>query len=364
MQPSSQIDLNEEMEKEIKKEETKQETKEEKENKQEKENKHEEVLTKKNSRKYVLFPIKYPKVFEMYKKQEQAFWTAEEIDFAADIVDFSKLNDNEKIFIENVLAFFAGSDGIIFENINCNFSEEIEIPEIRLCYGFQAMMEGIHSECYSLMIETYVKDPTRKEQLFNAIEDLPAVKDKAKWACKWLDQSIPIGKRLIAFAIVEGIFFAGSFCSIFWLKYTKGLMTKAFGKSNEFIARDESLHVDFSVLLYSYIVNRLSEEEVHELFKEAVDIEIKFITESLKCSLLGMNSEKMIEYIKFVSDRLLNKLGYSKLYNIGVCPFSFMESISLDSKSNFFEQRVSEYNRPEQLNTGNGLESVDILEDF
>jgi len=324
----------------------------------------EEILTKKNSRKYVLFPITYPKIYDMYKKQQQAFWTAEEIDFSADINDYNRLNSNEKLFIENILAFFAGSDGIIFENINCNFAEEIEIPEARLCYGFQAMMEGIHSECYSLMIETYVKDPIRKNQLLNAIVELPEIKDKAEWACKWLDKTIPIGKRLIAFAIVEGIFFAGSFCSIFWLKHTKGLMTKAFAKSNEFIARDESLHTEYSVLLYSYIVNKLKEEEVHELFNEAVNIEIKFITESLKCSLIGMNAKKMIEYIKFVSNRLLNQLGYSKLYDINECPFSFMNTISLDSKSNFFEQRVSEYNRPEQLNIQGGLKSADILDDF
>ena len=346
--------------KEISKEEMKEEMKEEI-----KENDNTEILTRKNSKKYVLFPIKYPKIYEMYKKQEQAFWTAEEIDFAADINDYNKLTNDEKFFVENVLAFFAGSDGIIFENINCNFAEEIEIPEVRLCYGFQAMMEGIHSECYSLMIETYVKNEERKDQLFNAIEKLPAVKQKAEWACKWLDQSIPIGKRLIAFAIVEGIFFAGSFCAIFWLKNTKGLMTKAFAKSNEFIARDESLHAEFSVLLYSYIVNRLTEEEVHKLFEEAVNIEIEFITESLKCSLLGMNAEKMIEYIKFVSDRLLNQLGYSKLYNVGEeCPFSFMKTICLDSKSNFFEQRVSDYNRPEQLNVDGGLKDTSILEDF
>tara|TARA_B100001093_G_scaffold520479_1_gene616493 strand:- start:6555 stop:7550 length:996 start_codon:yes stop_codon:yes gene_type:complete len=328
-------------------------------------NQKEEILTKKNSRKYVLFPITYPEVYKMYKKQEQSFWTAEEIDFAADLNDYNKLNDNEKLFVENVLAFFAGSDGIIFENINSNFAEEIQIPEIRLCYGFQAMMEGIHSECYSLMIETYVKNSERKYQLFNAIEELPAVKEKAEWACKWLDKdNIPISKRLIAFAIVEGIFFAGSFCAIFWLKYTKGLMTKAFAKSNEFISRDESLHAEFSVLLYSYIVNKLTEKEVHELFEEAVSIEIKFITESLKCSLLGMNADKMTEYIKFVSDRLLNQLGYSKLYNIGECPFKFMESIGLESKTNFFEQRVSDYNRPEQVNVDGGLKETDILEDF
>ena len=332
--------------------------------KEQKELLQEEILTKKNSRKYVLFPIVYKDIYDMYKKQQQAFWTAEEIDFAADINDYNKLTKDERLFVENVLAFFAGSDGIIFENINCNFAEEIEIPEARLCYGFQAMMEGIHSECYSLMIETYVKDPVRKDELFNAIEKLPAIKLKAIWACKWLDQSIPISKRLIAFAIVEGIFFAGSFCAIFWLKHTKSLMTKAFAKSNEFIARDESLHTEYSVLLYSYIQNKLSEKEVHELFEEAVNIEIEFITDSLKCSLLGMNAETMIEYIKFVSNRLLNQLGYSKLYPVTVCPFSFMDTICLDSKCNFFEQRVSDYNRPEQLNIDGGLKSVEILDHF
>ena len=326
---------------------------------------NEEILTKPNNRKYVLFPIEYPKIYDMYKKQEKAFWTAEEIDFAADIPDFEKLKDNEKEFIENILAFFAGSDGIIFENINCNFAQEIQIPEARLCYGFQAMMEGIHSECYSLMIDTYVKDPVRKDQLFNAIEKLPAVQKKAQWACKWLNQSIPISKRLVAFAIVEGIFFAGSFCAIFWLKNVKGLMTKALCKSNEFIARDESLHALYSVLLYSYVVNKLSEEEIHEMFKEAIDIEIEFITESLNCNLLGMNSDKMIEYIQFVSNRLLNQLGYSSLYSINECPFEFMKTIGLNGKSNFFEQRVSEYNRSEQINTDGGLKTAaDVLDDF
>lgn len=322
----------------------------------------EEILTKKNPRKYVLFPIRYDNIYQMYKKQQQAFWTAEEIDFVADISDFEKLNDNEKNFVENVLAFFAGSDGIIFENINCNFAEEMEIPEVRLCYGFQAMMEGVHSECYSLMIDTYVTDPARKDVLFNAIEKLPGVKKKAQWACKWLDASIPIGKRLIAFAIVEGIFFAGSFCAIFWLKNTKGLMTKAFAKSNELIARDESLHTDFSVLLYSYITNKLNEEEVHELFQEAISIESEFIIDSLKCNLLGMNSEKMIQYIQFVGDRLLNQLGLNKLFNVNN-PFSFMDTTCLDGKTNFFEQRSTDYNRAEQLN-GHGIMSTEILDEF
>ena len=321
-----------------------------------------EPLLKKSSRKYVLFPIQYPKVWNLYKKQEQAFWTAEEIDFSADIQDFNNLNESEKEFIENILAFFAGSDGIIFENINCNFAKEIEIPEVRMCYGFQATMESIHSECYSLMIETYIKNPKRKDQLLNAIEKLPAVQEKARWAEKWLDSGIPFSKRLIAFAIVEGIFFAGSFCAIFWLKNIKGVMIKALCKSNELIARDESLHVDFAVLLYSYIENKLDTSEIHELFQEAIEIEIRFITESLKCNLLGMNKDKMTEYIQFTSDRLLNQLGYPKLYSVS-CPFSFMDTISLDGKTNFFEQRVTEYNRAEQLN-GKGLNNVDVLHDF
>ena len=322
----------------------------------------EEPLLQKSSRKYVLFPIKYNKVWDMYKKQEQAFWTAEEIDFSADISDFNNLTPNEKEFIENILAFFAGSDGIIFENINCNFSKEIEIPEIRTCYGFQAMMENVHSECYSLMIETYIKDPIRKDQLLNAIEKLPAVQEKARWAEKWLNVDIPLSKRLVAFAIVEGIFFAGSFCAIFWLKNIKGVMTKALAKSNELIARDESLHVEFSVLLYSYINNKIEEKDIHLIFEEAVNIEIRFITESLKCNLLGMNKEKMIQYIQFTADRLLNQLGYSKLYSVS-CPFSFMDTISLEGKTNFFEQRVTEYNRAEQLN-GTGLDNVSVLDEF
>jgi len=324
----------------------------------------EELLTKKNERKFVLFPITYQDVWNLCKKQQQAFWTAEEIDFSADIIDWKKLNNQEQEFIENVLAFFAGSDGIIFENINCNFAEEIQIPEIRYFYSFQGTMEQIHSECYSLMIDTYVKDEKRKNNLFNAIQSLPAVKQKAEWATKWLDNSIPFAKRLVAFAIVEGIFFAGSFCSIFWLKNTKNLMTKALAKSNELIARDESLHVDFAVLLYSYVNNKLSSEEINELFIEAVKIEKSFITESLKCSLLGMNSTKMIQYIEFVSDRLLQQLGYNKIYNV-TNPFSFMDAICLDGKTNFFEQRVTEYNRAEQLNKATEeLNTTEILEDF
>lgn len=322
-----------------------------------------EPLLLKTNNRFVLYPIKYPDIMEYYKKQQLAFWTAEEIDFSADLSDWETLTSQEKHLIENVLAFFAGSDGIIFENINNNFADEIQIPEARCCYGWQAAMENIHSESYSLMIDTLVKNEERKQELFNAIEKIPAVKGKANWACKYLDSStVSFPERLLAFSIVEGVFFSGSFCVIFWLKNIKGKMTKALAKSNELIARDEGMHTDFAVLLYTkYIVNKLEEEKVHNIMKEAVNLEIEFICNSLKCNLIGINSTNMEEYIMFVADRLLTQLGYSKLYN-KECPYDFMKISSLDGKSNFFEQRVTEYNRAEQLNKG--IESADILDDF
>mgnify|MGYP005637217691 CR=1 FL=1 len=309
--------------------------------------------------RFVIYPIKWTKVWEAYKKHQQAFWTAEEIDFSADISDWEKLNSNEQFFISNILAFFAGSDGIVFENISTNFIDEIKIPEIRAYYGWQAAMETIHSETYALMIETYIKDSAEKSRILNGIKELPGVKKKADWALKWLNKDIPFQERLVAFTIVEGIFFSGSFCAIFWLKYVKGLMTKALGKSNELIARDESLHTEFGVLLYSYIVNRLSDETIYEMFKTAVEIEEEFICESFSCNLIGINAEKMKTYIKFQADRLLQQLGYSKIYNVN-CPFDFMDTISLDGKSNFFEQRVTDYNRPEQIND----KTLELLNDF
>lgn len=317
----------------------------------------EPLLDEVNNR-FVLYPIKWNKIWDAYKKHQAAFWTAEEIDFSADISDWEKLNKDEKFFISNVLSFFASSDGIVFENLSVNFIEEIQIPEVRAYYGWQGAMENIHSETYSLMIETYIKDPDEKNKLFNGIKELPGVKKKANWAFKWLNNDIPFAKRLVAFTIVEGIFFCGSFCAIFWLKYIKGLMTKALGKSNEFIARDESLHTDFGVLLYSYIENKLSEEEITEMFKSAVDIEKEFICESFSCNLIGMNAETMKMYIEFQANRLIEKLGYKKLYNVNKCPFEFMDTISLDGKSNFFEERVSDYVRAEQI-TNNKLEIVD-----
>ena len=319
-------------------------------------------LLKKNDNRFVIMPKKYADIWSFYKMQQQAFWTAEEIDFSADMEDWDSLSIDEQFLIENVLAFFAGSDGIIFENINVNFVEEIQIVEARICYGFQAMMENIHSEAYSLMIDTLVKSEDRKNELFNAIKKIPAVKGKAEWACKYLNNDIPFSERLLAFSVVEGIFFSGSFCVIFWLKNIKGKMTKALAKSNELIARDEGMHTDFAVMLYkNYITNKLAEEKVHNIIQEAIELEINFICESLKCDLIGMNKTHMSNYIKYVGDRLLSQLGYSKIYNTEN-PFSFMDTINLDGKTNFFEQRVTEYNRAEQINSG--LKEAEILDDF
>jgi len=297
--------------------------------------------------RYVIYPIQWNEVWKAYKKHQQAFWTAEEIDFSADKSDWDKLNEDEKYFISCVLSFFAGSDGIVFENISINFIEEIKIPEIRAYYGWQGAMETIHSETYALMIDTYIASED-KNKILNGIKELPGVKKKAEWAKKWLNQDIPFAERLVAFTLVEGLFFAGSFCAIFWLKYVKKLMTKALGKSNELIARDESLHTDFGILLYSYIVNRIPEDKINEMVKSAVDIEKEFICDSFSCNLIGINANSMKEYIEFQADRILVQLGYSKIYN-KTCPFSFMDTMSLDGKSNFFEQRVTDYNRPEQI---------------
>lgn len=306
-----------------------------------------EPILSETSNRYVLQPIVWTKVWEAYKKHQQAFWTAEEIDFPADITDWQNLNENEQFFISNVLSFFAGSDGIIFENLSINFIDEIKVPEIRAYYGWQAAMETIHSETYALMIDTYIPEES-KYKIFNGIQELPGVKKKAEWTQKWLSQAIPFQERLVAFTIVEGIFFSGSFCAIFWLKYVKKLMTKALGKSNELIARDESLHTDFGVLLYSYIENRLSDERITDMMRSAVEIEKEFICDSFQCNLIGINAESMKRYIEFQADRLIEKFGYNKIYN-AECPFSFMDTMSLDGKSNFFEQRVTDYNRPEQI---------------
>ncbi len=307
----------------------------------------EPILSEPENR-FVIHPIKYNDIWYAYKKHQQAFWTAEEIDFSADLSDWEKLNDAEKYFISNVLSFFAGSDGIIFENLSVNFIDEVKVPEVRAYYGWQAAMETIHSETYALMIDTYIKNEAEKLKLLNGIKELEGVKKKADWACKWLNNDIPFAVRLVAFTIVEGLFFAGSFCAIFWLKYVKGLMTKALAKSNELIARDESLHTEFGILLYSYIENKLSEEKITSMFKEAVEIEKQFICDSFSCNLIGINPDTMKTYIEFQADRLLQQFGYNKIYNCK-CPFNFMDTMSLDGKSNFFEQRVTDYNRPEQI---------------
>ncbi|HRB54713.1 MAG TPA: ribonucleotide-diphosphate reductase subunit beta, partial [Bacteroidia bacterium] len=284
-----------------------------------------ELLLRENKERFVLLPINYPKVWEMYKKHEQSFWTAEEIDLHPDLVDWeNKLNDDERHFIKHVLAFFAASDGIVNENLAVNFMSEVQIPEARCFYGFQIMMENIHSETYSLLIDAYIKDPKEKHYLFNAIETVPCVKKKADWALRWI-QNGSFAERLVAFAAVEGIFFSGSFCSIFWLK-KRGLMP-GLTFSNELISRDEGLHCDFACLLYSMLQNKMTQEQVHTIIKDAVNCEHEFVTDALPVSLIGMNARLMCQYIEFVADRLLVSLGYSKIYN-AANPFDFMEMIS------------------------------------
>jgi len=293
--------------------------------------------------RYVIFPIKYNEIWRQYKNAVATFWTPEEIDLSKDLDDWNKLNDNEKLFIKNILAFFAGSDGIIIENLGKRFMNEINIPEIISFYSYQLFIENIHSETYSLLIDTYIKDETEKTFLFNAIKNIPCVKKKADWSKKWIDdKENNFSIRLIAFAIVEGIFFSGSFCAIYWLK-KRGLM-HGLTFSNELISRDEGLHTDFAVLLYSMIKNKIPQSKINSIIKEAVDIEKEFITKSLPCRLIGMNNELMITYIEFVADRLLLQLGYKRLFN-SKNPFDFMELISLQGKTNFFERRVGEYTK-------------------
>lgn len=300
----------------------------------------EPLLTEEPNR-YVLFPIKHHEVWEEYKRQKACFWTAEELDFSQDLKDWEKLTSNEKHFIMNILAFFAGSDGIVMENLVERFISEVQWTEAKLAYGFQSFMEGIHSEVYSLMIDTFIKDEDTKHHLFNAITTIPCVSKKASWAKKWIgDRKSSFATRLIAFACVEGIFFSGSFCAIFWLKQ-RGLMP-GLTTSNEFISRDEGLHTKFACLLYKYIQHRVRKQRLHEIITEAVTIEKEFICESIPCKLLGMNADLMSQYIEYVADRLCVQLGYSKIYN-ATNPFDFMERISIDGKDNFFEKRVSNY---------------------
>jgi ribonucleoside-diphosphate reductase beta chain len=302
-----------------------------------------EIILQESKNRFVLFPIKYPQVYDLYKKAVSSFWTPEEIDFTDDINDWKlKMNNDERYFIKHILAFFAASDGVVMENLAEKFSCEVKIPEARCFYSFQSAMESIHSETYSLLIDTYVTDNDEKEKLFNAIDNFPAIKKKAEWAIKYINSLDTFAVRLVAFAAVEGIFFSGSFCSIFWLK-ERGLMP-GLTFSNELISVDEGLHTDFAVLLYSMLENKLSEELIHSIIGEAVDIEKEFITESLPCNLLGMNADLMGRYIEFVADRLIVQLGYNRLYNVKN-PFDFMERIAMTGKANFFEKRVSNYSR-------------------
>lgn len=305
--------------------------------------KDKEELLKHNPYRHTLFPIKYPDIYKMYKDALGAFWTADEIPYSKDLNDFhNKLNDKERTFLKNILAFFAGSDGIVNENLAINFYNELQIPEARNLYATQIQIEAIHSEVYSMFIETYITDHKEKELLFRSIETIPAVKKKAEWAMKWIDNGT-FPERLLAFAIVEGIFFSGSFCAIYWLKSRK-LMQDGLGLANELICRDEGLHCETAVLLYSKINQKLPQERVHELFMEAYLIEKEFITESLPVAVLGMNNTLMIQYIQFVIDYRLTQLKYSKLFNV-TNPFDFMDYIYMENKTNFFEKRVSEYKK-------------------
>jgi ribonucleoside-diphosphate reductase beta chain len=307
-----------------------------------------EPILQENENRFVIFPIQHHDIWEWYKKMEASFWTAEEIDLHQDLTDWdSKLNEDEKYFIKHILAFFAASDGIVNENLAENFVNEVQYSEAKFFYGFQIMMENIHSETYSLLIDTYVKDEEEKNNLFKAIEVFPAIKKKADWALKWID-SDSFAERLIAFAAVEGIFFSGAFCSIFWLK-KRGLMP-GLTFSNELISRDEGVHCDFAVHLHNeHLVNKVPKERIEEILLDALRIEREFITESLPASLIGMNAKLMTQYLEFVKDRLLLQLGCEKKHNV-TNPFDFMDMISLQGKTNFFEKRVSEYQKAGVLN--------------
>merc|ERR1711977_534373 len=295
-----------------------------------------------NPHRWVMFPIQFPEVWEMYKKHEASFWTAEEIDLSQDNKDWETLTDSERHFVKHVLAFFAASDGIVLENLGSQFATEVQIPEARAFYGFQMAMENIHSETYSLLIEQYIRDPHEKEKIFDAIHTMPAVCEKAQWAVQWMQRDNSFAERVLAFAAVEGILFSGSFCAIYWLK-KRGLMP-GLTFSNELISRDEGLHAEFACLLYGMLEHRLPEDVVHDIVRGAVEVERKFICEALSCDLIGMNSTQMIQYIQFVADRLLTALGHPKLYNTAN-PFDWMELISLQGKTNFFEKRVGEYQK-------------------
>ncbi|CAM3797169.1 ribonucleoside-diphosphate reductase small subunit [Aquirufa aurantiipilula] len=319
-----------------------------------------EPLLVEDPNRFVLFPIKHNDIWKFYKQAEASFWTAEEIDLQQDLADWKKMNDGERHFISHVLAFFAASDGIVNENLANNFLKEVQYAEAKCFYGFQIMMENIHSETYSLLIDTYIQEPKEKDRLLRAIETIDCVKKKAEWALKWIESESFV-ERLISFAAVEGIFFSGSFCSIFWLK-KRGLMP-GLSFSNELISRDEGLHCDFACLLYTdHIKNKVSQERVYEIITNAVEIEKEFVTVALPVSLIGMNADLMCQYIEFVADRLLVSLGCKKFYN-ATNPFDFMEMISLQGKTNFFEKRVAEYQKSGVMSDKDTM-SFSLDEDF
>lgn len=328
-----------------------------------------EPMLKPDVNRFTVFPIKRDDIWHAYKKHEEAIWTAEELDYTADKIEWEQLSKDEKFFIEHILAFFAGSDGIVMENINKNFSNEVQWPEARAFYAVQGYIEQVHSQVYSTLIETYIDNPKRKDELFRAIETVPCIKRKAEWALKWMDQKhATFAERLVAFAVVEGVFFSGSFCAIFWLK-SRGIMVSGLGKSNELISRDENLHCAFAIMLYNYLENKLTKERIHEIFKEAVEIECQFITESIPCKLIGMNSVLMIRHIKFIANFWMHQMISStgrkcpQLYS-AKNPFSFMDMMSLDGKTNFFEQRTTEYKRDNRAKIENSETFLNLDDNF
>merc|ERR1719240_2117997 len=318
-------------------------------------------LLMENPHRWVMFPIQYPDVWEMYKKHEASFWTAEEIDLSQDLKDWDTLSESEQHFIKHVLAFFAASDGIVLENLGSQFATEVQIPEARAFYGFQMAMENIHSETYSLLIEQYIRDPTEKDRVFDAIHTMPPVAEKANWAVQWMNAENSFAERVVAFAAVEGILFSGSFCAIYWLK-KRGLMP-GLTFSNELISRDEGLHADFACLVYSKLQNKLPNDVIHSIVKGAVKVERRFICEALSCDLIGMNSELMTKYIEFVADRLLVCLGHPKLF-FATNPFDWMELISWKGKTKFFEKRVVDYHQANVMSSGEESRAFSLDVDF
>merc|ERR1719367_668945 len=312
-------------------------------------------LLKENPRRWVMFPIQYAQIWEMYKKHEASFWTAEEIDLSQDGKDWEQLSAQEQHFVKHVLAFFAASDGIVLENLASQFTNEVQVPEARAFYGFQIAMENIHSETYSLLIEQYIREPAEREQVFDAIHTMPPVKEKAQWAVQWMNSENSFAERLVAFAAVEGVLFSGSFCAIYWLK-KRGLMP-GLTFSNELISRDEGLHAEFACLLYGALQHKLPDDVVHSIVGDAVEVERDFICEALSCDLIGMNSELMTRYIEFVADRLLTALGHSKIFGASN-PFDWMELISLQGKTNFFEKRVGEYQKAGVMSSVQGKDGA------